>query len=520
MEKSVQLYYRTNAVSLGKGERMIKDYFFPEIDKEVQQRMDRTSTKSVETISLVVTLFESLTLILFVLTRKTFGREELRSFYSVLFCIIICIMAFFSAKKILKDEAAKHMHVVILNTCYYLVMAFWAMWSSQRRYEDGEQILTFYAVEIMLVCFIALKPWFSTIITLITYMALYTMLYWADGATGIYIMNYFLLFVVSAIAMSVRYHGLLKSSKATIELQKAKDSEIKDKVDILQSIADIYDRVNLIDFTDYTEMSIRDKNQRKRGIDRETQTHTMMTQTMRKSIMPDQLESFIEYTDITTVRSRLVGKKLISNDFIDIVDGWFRAQYIPVDLDEDGIPKRVVFTTRTVDSERRREEQLYRIAMTDELTRLYNRRSYEEDLAVFREQGMSKDFVMLSADVNGLKRVNDTKGHAGGDELIKGAADCLLLGIGEKGKVYRTGGDEFTAILHTDDPEGICKSIEEKVERWHGKYVDNLSISIGFAAHVDNESLTIDELEKKADKEMYAAKARYYEKSGIDRRMS
>jgi diguanylate cyclase (GGDEF)-like protein len=289
---------------------------------------------------------------------------------------------------------------------------------------------------------------------------------------------------------------------------------------ILQSIADIYDRVNLIDFVDNTEMSVRDKEQIKHDIDPETQTHTLMTQHMRKSIMPDQLESFIEYTDISTIKSRLVGKKILSNDFIDVVDGWFRAQYIPVDLDENGVPQRVVFTTRTVDGEKRREEHLYRIAMTDELTRLFNRRCYEEDLDIFREQGMGKDFAMLCADVNGLKRVNDTKGHAGGDELIKGAADCLLLGIGERGKVYRTGGDEFMAILHTDDPDAVCRDIEEKLDKWHGKYSDKLSISIGYATHVDNENLTIHELEKKADKEMYVAKAKYYEKNGIDRRLS
>ena len=501
------------------GESMIKDYFFPKIDKEVQRLMDRTSTKSVENISLVVVIFESITLVLFTLSRKSFGQEEWTSFFSVLFCIVACLAAFFIAKCLLKKEVFEHFSVVILNTLYYLIMAFWAMWTSQRRYAMGEQILTFYAVEILLVCFIALKPWFSIIITMVTYAALYAMLYRVDGATGVFTTNFFLLSVVCAIGMCVRYHGLLKSSKAAIQLQKSKDSEVKDKMSILQSIADIYDRVNLIDFIEYTEMSVRDKGHNKHKIDKDTQTHTMMTQGMRKSIMPDQLESFIEYTNITTVRSRLVGRKLISNDFIDVVDGWFRAQYIPVDVDENGVPVRVVFTTRTVDDEKRREEQLYRIAMTDELTRLFNRRCYEDDLDVFREQGMGKDFVMLSADVNGLKKVNDTQGHAGGDELIKGAAECLLLGIGERGKVYRTGGDEFTAILHTDNPEAVCCDIEDRVGKWHGKYSDKLSISIGYAAHADHENLSIHELEKQADKEMYVAKAKYYEKNGIDRRL-
>ena len=499
---------------------MIKSYFFPEIDKDVQQLMDRTSTKSLETISLVVAIFESIALALYMLSKKSFGRAEWYSFFSVMFCIITCLMVFVVARTLLKSVVIEHFPVAILNTSYYLVMSFWAMWNSENRYIQGEQILTFYAVEIMLVCFIALRPWFSILITFCTYAALYTMLYRIDEAKGAYLINYILLAVVCAIGMTVRYHGLLRASKATISLQKAKDSEVKDKMDILQSIADIYDRVNLIDFNDFTEISVRDKDQIKVNIDRENQTHTQMTQGMRKSIMPDQLENFIEFTNIATVRNRLIGKKLLSNDFIDVVDGWFRAQYIPVDLDENGVPIRVVFTTRNVEAEKRREERLYRIAMTDELTRLFNRRSYEEDLDVFREQGMGKDFVMLSADVNGLKRVNDTKGHAGGDELIKGAADCLLLGIGERGKVYRTGGDEFVAILHTDDPAAVCRDIEGFVAKWHGKYSDKMSISIGYASLADNEHLTIHGLEKKADEEMYKAKARYYEESGIDRRVN
>ena len=203
-----------------------------------------------------------------------------------------------------------------------------------------------------------------------------------------------------------------------------------------------------------------------------------------------------------------------------MVDGWFRAQYIPVEVDENGIPSRIVFTTRNVDDEKKREERLVRIAMTDELTRLFNRRSYEEDLASYRENGLDKDFIILSADVNGLKKVNDTIGHAAGDELIKGAADCLVLAIGNKGKVYRTGGDEFIALIHADNPQKICADIESCVNEWHGKFSESLTISIGVAAYADNQDLNVNELEKKADNEMYQAKARYYAAKGVDRRAS
>ena len=498
--------------------KAIKNYFFPVVDEDVRALIDKNGTKSIEYISLVVAIFESIVLAYFIFTRESFGKAELTSISSVLFCIAACLLGYFVTRRLLKKDTPNHLAVAALNTIYYLLMSFWAIWSSLARYEMGEQIVTFYAVEIMLVCYIVMKPWLSAILTLGTYGLLYATLYKIDGAAGIHAINYSVLVLVSAIGMGVRYYSLLQTSEATIRLQKAKDSEIQDKLDILKAIADIYDKVNLIDFTDNTEMSVRDKDHVKNFIDLGNQTHTAMSMKMREHIMPDQLESFIRFTDITTVRTRLVGKRLISDDFINLKDGWFRAQYIPVEVDENGIPIRIVFTTRNVDDEKKREKRLVRIAMTDELTRIFNRRSYEEDLAECKAQGLDKDFVILSADVNGLKKVNDTMGHAGGDELIKGAAECIVQAVGDKGKAYRVGGDEFAAILHTADPQALCRDIEKYADNWHGEYSKEMSISVGYASHNENEELNIHELEKKADAEMYQSKARYYEKKGIDRR--
>lgn len=501
-----------------KGGIMLKKYLFPVVDKEVQKLMDENATKSIENISIIVAVFEAITLALFILTRKSIGREELISIHSVTFCICTCLTGFFVSNLILKNGPSNHWAVATLNSVYYMLMALWAMWASHSKYGDGEQMLTFYAVIVMLVCFIVLKPWFSIILTICTYALLFGMMFAADHASGINIINYFILTIVSAIGMTVRYHSLKTSSETTIKLQKAKDTEIQDKMNILKSIVDIYDRVNLIDFKDNTEMSVRDKEQKKHVIDLANEPYTIMSRKIRPYIMPDQLPSFIQFTNISTVRERLTGKRLISDDFIDVVNGWFRAQYIPVEVDENGVPTQVVFTTRNVDDEKQREERLVRIAMTDELTRLFNRRSYEEDLAEYRINGLPNDFVIMSIDVNGLKKVNDTMGHAGGDELIRGAADCLVLAIASKGKVYRIGGDEFAAILRTEEPDLVCRDIENQVSNWYGQYSHSISISIGYATYAGNENLDIHGLEKKADDEMYAAKARYYEQKGIDRR--
>ena len=306
-------------------------------------------------------------------------------------------------------------------------------------------------------------------------------------------------------------------TKQHMEIKKH-EIEMQEKMRILDSMAEIYDNVNLLDFNTSTEMSLRDKNQTKHGIDMTKQTHTLMNQKIKNKVMPDQLDDFLAFTNIKTIRSRLAQKKLISADFIDIVNGWFRAQYITVDSTMDGIPNSIIYTTRNVDDEKRREEQLIRLSLTDELTRLYNRRCFEEDLKEFRKQGMKDNFVMFSIDVNGLKKVNDTLGHAAGDELIKGAADCLALSARGIGKVYRTGGDEFFIIGHSDNPVDVCDDINKKAGEWHGVYSSEMALSVGYASHKDYPEASIDELERKADAEMYDAKERYYKEKGIDRR--
>lgn len=498
---------------------MIKEFFFPVVDNDVRSLMDRTSTKNIENISGVVAIFETLTLAYFILTRKSIGSDELISVASVLFCILSCLCGFLVTRSMLKKEKLNHYSVVFLNAAYWMLMSCWAMLSSYRHYQRDGQMLTFYTVEILMVIFIILKPWLSTVLIFVIYFFLYLMLNSIDGAAGINLTNYSILVLVSSIGMGMRYHSLRKASEARVELAKAKDSELQDKINILQAFLDIYDKVNLIDYNEKTEMSMRDKEHTKHYIDLGNQTHTVMTQGLRSGVMPDQLKRFIEFTNITTVRERLRGKKLLSEDFINVTDGWFRAQYIPVEVDDNGVPLRVVFTTRNVDEEKQKEERLLRIAMTDELTRLFNRRSYEEDLSGYVGKELEKDFVILSADVNGLKKVNDTIGHVAGDELIKGAADCLLLAVGNKGKVYRIGGDEFAAILHTEDPETVCRDIEAQIENWHGKYSDKLSVSIGYVSYAENSGLDVHDLEKKADDEMYQAKARYYQKNGRDRRV-
>lgn len=167
-----------------------------------------------------------------------------------------------------------------------------------------------------------------------------------------------------------------------------------------------------------------------------------------------------------------------------------------------------------------RESNLYRQSNTDELTGLLNRRAYEDDIANNDLVPTPAGCVYISVDVNGLKQVNDTLGHAAGDELIQGGAQCLKRTFGNYGRVYRTGGDEFTAIITTDEEKtkALIADLEANVFAWHGKTVDSLTLSVGYAGTWEYPEKSVDELTKIADDRMYLDKELYYSRKGVDRR--
>ena len=134
---------------------------------------------------------------------------------------------------------------------------------------------------------------------------------------------------------------------------------------------------------------------------------------------------------------------------------------------------------------------------------------------------LDDDFVYVSADLNGLKQVNDTLGHTAGDELISGAALCLQSGFGPYGNIYRIGGDEFAALIRVKEESlaGVLENMNSIVDGWKGHSVDKVSISIGYASHREFPDLTVEELGKNADQKMYEAKNEYYQKHDRRRRV-
>ena len=169
---------------------------------------------------------------------------------------------------------------------------------------------------------------------------------------------------------------------------------------------------------------------------------------------------------------------------------------------------------------RRREEMLRAVSLADELTGLLNRRAFEEDKLTMEQGRTPADLVCVAVDVNGLKGVNDTLGHAAGDNLIRGAATCLRECIGPYGNVYRTGGDEFFALLRmtADEEASLYGRISSAASAQDVGEGVQLTMSCGLVSRRECPAESVSELCRIADKRMYDDKVRYYERTGATRR--
>jgi diguanylate cyclase (GGDEF)-like protein len=144
------------------------------------------------------------------------------------------------------------------------------------------------------------------------------------------------------------------------------------------------------------------------------------------------------------------------------------------------------------------------LANTDELTGLPNRREFNR---ITEHRPGRFPFVILAMDLDGLKQVNDTRGHAAGDELLCHVASVLQTSLRGGDVVARLGGDEFAAILfHADESDGriVGERILKALVVPHEGSRSSLSIGIATgSAHAD-----ANEIRAAADDAMYRAKQR------------
>lgn len=162
-------------------------------------------------------------------------------------------------------------------------------------------------------------------------------------------------------------------------------------------------------------------------------------------------------------------------------------------------------------------KELQNLAITDQLTGLYNRRHFEHvfDEELRRAQRHEHFLALIMLDIDYFKKINDRYGHAFGDQALKQVSSVLTKCTKRGGEsCFRLGGEEFCIISANETLENLLKLVDKidaeikklKIENLDSTLSDYLTVSMGIYHSVPSRKSTIDTYLIKADKRLYIAK--------------
>jgi diguanylate cyclase (GGDEF)-like protein/PAS domain S-box-containing protein len=217
----------------------------------------------------------------------------------------------------------------------------------------------------------------------------------------------------------------------------------------------------------------------------------------------DQVLQAFEAQALDQLPRRFEGD-LVTRDKRRIRMAWSNA----ILLDSDRLAEYVISTGIDITARSQAEDELRYLSTHDALTGLFNRAYFETELdRLMRSRFFPVSIIMI--DVDGLKQVNDTRGHAAGDELLLHVAEVLRAAFRAEDIIARIGGDEFCILLPTADQDvtaAVMGRVKENLDLFNGVNPENpIGISMGAATATNPDSLTASLI--KADQVMYEVKS-------------
>jgi len=154
--------------------------------------------------------------------------------------------------------------------------------------------------------------------------------------------------------------------------------------------------------------------------------------------------------------------------------------------------------------------QLWDLAVTDSLTGLYVRRYFMVKLQeeMHRADRYNKTLSVIMVDLDKFKNINDTYGHAAGDRALKAISQFLQKNVRDVDAIARYGGEEFVMLIPDADKDAalcLAERLRDELSRTRVGELPQITISLGVASY-PTDGTDIEELIKKADAAMYAAK--------------
>jgi len=220
-------------------------------------------------------------------------------------------------------------------------------------------------------------------------------------------------------------------------------------------------------------------------------------------VAKEDLERMKKYHDIRRINSN-AGPRNYEFRFIDKQNN---AKDIFLIITMIPGTRQSVASLADITDRKHMEGELRYLSTHDVLTGLYNRAYFEEEMARL-ERGRLFPVSIIMIDVDGLKKVNDSRGHAAGDDLLKRTAEVLKSVFRAEDVVARVGGDEFSVLLPCTGlavVEKVSLRIRDYLLLHNRKFPESpLSFSLGFA--IGGKGCSLSQVQNEADKHMYQDK--------------
>lgn len=160
-------------------------------------------------------------------------------------------------------------------------------------------------------------------------------------------------------------------------------------------------------------------------------------------------------------------------------------------------------------------EEIYRLMTFDGLTRVFNKRSFDEALQreVSRSQRYQRHLSLVLFDIDHFKRINDSRGHLAGDAVLRQLAGLVLGNVRREDIMARVGGEEFALLLPEVARDGariVAEKIRTLVQRATFRFEEQpipVTASFGVASFEPESSAAAEDLYRVADERLYQAKA-------------
>lgn len=209
-----------------------------------------------------------------------------------------------------------------------------------------------------------------------------------------------------------------------------------------------------------------------------------------------------------------VGQKLLLPSAGEIRCAQRHLQVSRSRIDYNGVPHTLIVLA-DVTVTKLELERLKHQSLSDELTNLYNRRGFMSVSSHHIDSALreGRKLLLIFADLDGLKRINDTLGHSEGDRAIKDVANILKVSLRTSDVTARIGGDEFvvlTTLASGEDADHVVARLKASIDSFNNNNERPYKLSVSFGtAELDPESdIDLIELLNRADCRMYEHKRR------------